>query len=154
MRASRPGAARAVNATTLIAELDALFATKPLDEWAEIFAVEPDFFWSPVNSIADVLADDQFHAAGGVVYVPDGESAPNRWWPRLPTSAATPWEPRSTAPALGEHTEEILGELARPTLDGLTPLATDYGSVRRGCLRPAAWRSWARNWSRSSLRTR
>ncbi len=106
------GRARAVNATTLIAELDALFATKPLDEWAEIFAVEPDFFWSPVNSISDVLADDQFHAAGGVVYVPDGESTQ----PMVATPAdfgGTPCEPRSTAPALGAHTEEILDELAR-----------------------------------------
>jgi crotonobetainyl-CoA:carnitine CoA-transferase CaiB-like acyl-CoA transferase len=106
------GRARAVNATTLIAELDALFATKPLDEWAEIFAVEPDFFWSPVNSISDVLADDQFHAAGGVVYVPDGESTQ----PMVATPAdfgGTPCEPRSTAPALGAHTEEILDQLAR-----------------------------------------
>ena len=112
MRASLTGRARAVNATTLIAELDALFATKPLDEWAEIFAVEPDFFWSPVNSISDVLADDQFHAAGGVVYVPDGESTQ----PMVATPAdfgGTPCEPRSTAPALGAHTEEILDELAR-----------------------------------------
>lgn len=103
--------ARAANATTLIAELDMLFATKSLDDWAEIFAAEPDFFWSPVNSIADVLADDQFHAAGGVVYVPDGESTQ----PMVATPAdfhGTPWEPTATAPALGQHTEEILAELA------------------------------------------
>jgi crotonobetainyl-CoA:carnitine CoA-transferase CaiB-like acyl-CoA transferase len=102
---------RAANASTLIAELDALFATKPLDEWAEVFAAEPDFFWAPVNSIEDVLADDQFHAAGGVVYVPDGESTQAM----VATPAdfgGTPWEPRSVAPALGEHTEEILAELA------------------------------------------
>ena len=103
--------ARAANASVLIGELDAVFATKPLDEWAEIFAAEPDFFWSPVNSIADVLADDQFHAAGGVVYVPDGESTQ----PMVATPAdfhGTPWEPTATAPALGEHTEEILAGLA------------------------------------------
>jgi crotonobetainyl-CoA:carnitine CoA-transferase CaiB-like acyl-CoA transferase len=102
---------RAANASTLIAELDALFATKPLDEWAEVFAAEPDFFWAPVNSIEDVLADDQFHAAGGVVYVPDGESTQAM----VATPAdfgGTPWKPRSVAPALGEHTEEILAELA------------------------------------------
>jgi crotonobetainyl-CoA:carnitine CoA-transferase CaiB-like acyl-CoA transferase len=88
-----------------------LFATKPLDEWAEVFAAEPDFFWAPVNSIEDVLADDQFHAAGGVVYVPHGESTQAM----VATPAdfgGTPWEPRSVAPALGEHTEEILAELA------------------------------------------
>jgi crotonobetainyl-CoA:carnitine CoA-transferase CaiB-like acyl-CoA transferase len=105
------GRDRAANATTLIAELDAVFATKPLDEWAELFAAEPDFFWSPINSIEDVLADEQFHAAGGVVYVPDGESIQ----PMVATPAdfgGTPWEPRSVAPTLGQHTEEILAELA------------------------------------------
>ena len=34
--------ARAANSTELIAELDEIFATKPLDEWAKIFAGEPD----------------------------------------------------------------------------------------------------------------
>jgi crotonobetainyl-CoA:carnitine CoA-transferase CaiB-like acyl-CoA transferase len=103
--------ARATNAPSLIGELDAVFATKPLDEWAELFAAEPDFFWSPVNSIEDVLADDQFHAAGAVVHVPDGPSTQ----PMVATPAdfyGTPWEPRAPAPGLGEHTDEILGELA------------------------------------------
>jgi crotonobetainyl-CoA:carnitine CoA-transferase CaiB-like acyl-CoA transferase len=102
--------ARAANAAELIAELDEIFATKPLDEWAKVFAGEPDFFWSPINSIEDVVADEQFHAAGGVVYVPDDDSSV----PMVATPAdfhGTPWEPRSAAPGLGEHTEEILAEL-------------------------------------------
>lgn len=65
---------RAVNAVELIAELDEIFATRPLDEWAEAFAAEPDFFWSPINSLEDVVADEQFHAAGGIVYVSDGDA--------------------------------------------------------------------------------
>jgi crotonobetainyl-CoA:carnitine CoA-transferase CaiB-like acyl-CoA transferase len=47
-----------------------------------------------------------------VVYVPDGESTQ----PMVATPAdfgGTPCEPRSTAPALGAHTEEILDQLAR-----------------------------------------
>ena len=44
---------------------------KSLDEWAEIFETEPDFFWSPVNSVNDLVVDPQFYAAGGVVTVPD-----------------------------------------------------------------------------------
>ena len=67
--------ARFVNAVELIAELDEIFATRTLDEWAEIFRGEPEFFWSPVNSLEDVVADEQFHAAGGMVDVPDGESS-------------------------------------------------------------------------------
>jgi crotonobetainyl-CoA:carnitine CoA-transferase CaiB-like acyl-CoA transferase len=95
----------------LIAELDRIFATRSLAEWAEIFDAEPDFFWSPINSLEDVLGDEQFHAGGGVVYVPDGEGT-------IPMAASpadfhgTPAEPRSVAPRLGEHTEEVLAELS------------------------------------------
>jgi crotonobetainyl-CoA:carnitine CoA-transferase CaiB-like acyl-CoA transferase len=101
---------RAANAPHLIAELDEIFATKPLDEWAELFASEPDFFWSPINSIEDVVADEQFHAAGGIVYVPDDDASV----PMIATPVdfhGTPWEPRSTAPGIGQHTDEVLGEL-------------------------------------------
>jgi crotonobetainyl-CoA:carnitine CoA-transferase CaiB-like acyl-CoA transferase len=102
--------ARAVNGAELIAELDEIFATRPLDEWAEVFATEPDFFWSPINSIEDVVADEQFHLAGGIVDVPDGESSVSM----VATPAdfhGTPWAPRFVAPELGAHTDEILDEL-------------------------------------------
>jgi crotonobetainyl-CoA:carnitine CoA-transferase CaiB-like acyl-CoA transferase len=102
--------ARAVNGVALIAELDEIFATKSLDEWAEVFAREADFFWSPVNSIEDVVADEQFHAAGGIVDVPDGEARVSM----VATPAdfhGTPWAPRSVAPELGQHTDEVLAEL-------------------------------------------
>ncbi|CAM3282849.1 CaiB/BaiF CoA-transferase family protein [Mycobacterium colombiense] len=102
--------ARAVNSTALIAALDEIFATRPLDEWAQVFAGEPDFFWSPINTLEDVVADEQFHAAGGIVDVPDGGAAV----PMVATPAdfhGTPWAPRSAAPELGQHTEEVLAEL-------------------------------------------
>src|SRR5690242_6001056 len=95
--------ARAANAVELIAELDQIFATKPLDEWAKVFAAEPEFFWSPINAIEDVVADEQFHAAGGVVYVPEGDAG----MPMVATPAdfhGTPCAPRSAAPRLGQHT--------------------------------------------------
>jgi crotonobetainyl-CoA:carnitine CoA-transferase CaiB-like acyl-CoA transferase len=104
------GRSRAANAVDLIGELDEIFATRPLDEWAKAFAQEPDFFWSPINSIEDVMADEQFHASGGVVYVPDGDAGASM----VATPAdfhGTPWQPRSAAPRLGEHTGEILAEL-------------------------------------------
>jgi crotonobetainyl-CoA:carnitine CoA-transferase CaiB-like acyl-CoA transferase len=102
--------ARAANAAELIGELDRIFATKPLDEWARVFAAEPEFFWSPVNSIVDVIADEQFHAAGGIVDVPDGDTTV----PMVSTPAdfhGTQCQPRSVAPRLGEHTNAILAEL-------------------------------------------
>jgi crotonobetainyl-CoA:carnitine CoA-transferase CaiB-like acyl-CoA transferase len=100
---------RARNAAELIAELDDIFATKPLDAWAEIFGTEPEFFWSPINTIEDVIGDEQFHAGGGIVYVPDGDGT----LPMIATPVdfdGTPWAPRSVAPGLGEHTDEILAE--------------------------------------------
>jgi crotonobetainyl-CoA:carnitine CoA-transferase CaiB-like acyl-CoA transferase len=101
---------RAVNSRHLIAELDEIFATKPLDEWANLFGTEPDFFWSPINSIEDVVADEQFHAAGGIVYVPDGDTSV----PMVATPVdfhGTPWAPRAKAPGIGEHSDQILREL-------------------------------------------
>lgn len=85
-----------------------IFATRALAEWAETFAAEPDRFWSPVNSLEDVVADDQFHAAGGAVYVSDGDGS----IPMVATPAdfdGTPCEPRSVALRLGEHTDEGAG---------------------------------------------
>ena len=104
------GRSRAVHAVDLIAELDEIFATKPLVEWAKVFAAEPDLFWSPINSLEDVVADEQFQAAGGIVEVPDG----NAVVPMVATPAdfhGTRSAPRSPAPALGEHTDEVLAEV-------------------------------------------
>ncbi|OBH39522.1 CoA-transferase [Mycobacterium intracellulare] len=101
---------RAANSAALIAALDEIFATRPLDDWAQNFAGEPDFFWSPVNTLEDVVADEQFHAAGGIVDVPDGDAAV----PMVATPAdfhGTPWAPRSAAPELGQHTDEVLADL-------------------------------------------
>jgi crotonobetainyl-CoA:carnitine CoA-transferase CaiB-like acyl-CoA transferase len=105
--------ARAANSAALIAALDDIFATRPLDEWAQVFAGEPDFFWSPINTLEDVVADQQFHAAGGIVYVPDSADE-QAAVPMVATPAdfhGTPWAPRSAAPQLGQHTEEVLADL-------------------------------------------
>lgn len=101
---------RAVNARELIGLLDEIFATRTLDEWSTAFAQEPDLFWSPVNTIDDVVADEQFHAAHSVVDVPDEEGT----LPMLATPVdfdGKPPTPRWRAPLLGEHTHEVLREL-------------------------------------------
>ena len=107
---------RAENVEQMISELDAIFATKSLDEWAEIFEADPDFIWSPVNSVNDLLVDPQFHAAGGIITVPDEQGGALM----LATPAdfyGSPAGPRFRPPRLAEHTREILGELGRSESD-------------------------------------
>jgi crotonobetainyl-CoA:carnitine CoA-transferase CaiB-like acyl-CoA transferase len=99
--------ARHRNGVELVRLLDEIFATRPLSEWAEIFDAEPDFFWSPIQTVEDLLSDEQFLAAGGLVEVPDEHGTQ--------MMIATPADfgvegikPRFRAPRLGEHTREVL----------------------------------------------
>jgi crotonobetainyl-CoA:carnitine CoA-transferase CaiB-like acyl-CoA transferase len=104
---------RAQNAAELIGMLDEIFATKTRDDWARIFDAEKDMWWAPVQSLEEVLEDPQIRAAGAWVEVPDG--ATTTTLPATPVDfAGTPWAPRSMAPALGEHTDQILAELGHP----------------------------------------
>lgn len=110
-------AGRFQNARELIATLDEIFLTKSLDEWAEVFATEPDFFWAPLNTLEDLVADPQFRASGGLVEVPDGTSTTTMVATPVDFHG-TPWAPRSLAPELGQHTDEVLAELAAQRAGG------------------------------------
>lgn len=105
-------AQRAANAAELIERIDAIFATRPLEEWSEIFDAEEDFFWAPVQSLEETLADPQMTASGGLVEVMDGESTV--MFPATPADFGdAPSTPRSAAPAHGEHTDSVLAALGR-----------------------------------------
>jgi crotonobetainyl-CoA:carnitine CoA-transferase CaiB-like acyl-CoA transferase len=105
-------AGRAANAGELIAELDAIFATRTRAEWGEIFDAEVDLWWAPVQDLDEVLADPQVSAAGGLIEVPDGAGTT-----LLPATAADfdgrPAAPKRAAPAHGEHSDEVLTALGR-----------------------------------------
>jgi crotonobetainyl-CoA:carnitine CoA-transferase CaiB-like acyl-CoA transferase len=101
--------ARRENAKILVPMLDAIFATKPLDEWSTIFDRE-NVWWAPVQSPDEVVDDPQVRAAGGFVSVPvtDGDAE----MVASPADfSATPWEPGRPAPEFAQHTEEVLLEL-------------------------------------------
>jgi crotonobetainyl-CoA:carnitine CoA-transferase CaiB-like acyl-CoA transferase len=103
---------RAMNAATLIGLLDEIFATKTREEWSAIFEAEPELWWSPVQSLDEVIADPQVHAAGGLVEVPDDGST--TLLPATPVDFhGTPWKARWMAPTHGQHTDEVLRELGR-----------------------------------------
>ena len=101
-------AERAKNAAALIAELDAVFATKPLAEWKPIFDGTADFWWSPVQNLEEVMADPQVQRRGrlrrGAGRRLRRRSSPTR----RPTSTARRRTPRWMAPALGQHSDEVL----------------------------------------------
>ncbi len=101
---------RAVNARELIAELDGIFASRTRAEWAEAFDHEPDLFWAPVNTIDDLLADEQFHASGALVEVPDDQGSRLMLASPADFAGAGP-SPRWRAPRLGQHTSEVLAEI-------------------------------------------
>lgn len=124
------GAARRNNSAALIAMLDRIFASRPLGEWAEAFATEPDFFWAPVQTVEDLLADEQFIAGGGLVEVPD-ETGTLTMVATPADFADQPALPRFRAPGTGEHTREVLAELGYGTdrIDGL---------IREGVAGPAS----------------
>jgi crotonobetainyl-CoA:carnitine CoA-transferase CaiB-like acyl-CoA transferase len=99
---------RLANASALIAEFDTVFAAQPMDHWRTRFD-EHDVWWSPIQSIADVIDDPQ--AASGFVQMT------NRNGEREFRAVASPvdfagYEQRpGLVPELGEHTEEVLAEV-------------------------------------------
>jgi len=99
--------ARAQHSLELIALLDGIFATRPLAAWAEHFD-RHELVWGPVQTVAEVCRDPQARAldAFAAVRHPSGEAIEVV---RSPVEfAATPASIRRPAPALGEHTEEVL----------------------------------------------
>jgi crotonobetainyl-CoA:carnitine CoA-transferase CaiB-like acyl-CoA transferase len=103
---------RRYNAEALIADLDALFASRSRDEWTAAFD-EHDVWWAPVNTAEDVVADPQAIAAGAFVDVPGGPGSDAHRAVASPVRFGSDdaARPRGPVPALGEHTDEVLRDL-------------------------------------------
>jgi crotonobetainyl-CoA:carnitine CoA-transferase CaiB-like acyl-CoA transferase len=100
---------RRAHGPELVDELDKVFATRPLAEWAEIFRAN-DVWFAPVNQIHEALQDPVVRAAGALVDVPAAEGSVEM----VATPAdfsGTSVQTKGPAPELGQHTEEVLLEL-------------------------------------------
>jgi crotonobetainyl-CoA:carnitine CoA-transferase CaiB-like acyl-CoA transferase len=66
----------------------------------------------PLNNIADIFGDRQFHARRNLVSMEVGDAGDTITVPNvLPRLSRTPGRIQSLGPRLGEHTEEVLHEL-------------------------------------------
>ncbi|HSO06660.1 MAG TPA: CoA transferase [Pelomicrobium sp.] len=115
-------ALRAQNQEALRDLLEQAFARATAAEWLAIFAAR-GVPCAPINTYSQVLADPQVAHMGWVqeVELPGGERTRTFGFP-LKLSGETP-PIRRRPPALGEHTAEVLAELAA----GVVPAKTRQG---------------------------
>ncbi len=100
---------RKENTAELVTELDQIFATRTLSEWAESLD-DHGLVWAPFQTAAQVVEDPQAIAAGAFVDMPDHTGGTYR-------SPAGPVRfhgkdngPQGPSPTIGQHTDEVLAE--------------------------------------------
>jgi crotonobetainyl-CoA:carnitine CoA-transferase CaiB-like acyl-CoA transferase len=100
------------NSAVLIAVFDEAFRSQPYAHWKERFAAH-DVWYAPAQTMAEVLDDPQIHAAGGFVEVEGHDGTTTRSVNSPVTFRGTPLLRTPPAPAVGEHTDAVLGGLGR-----------------------------------------
>jgi len=98
---------RRANAAVLTAILDEVFSSAPAVEWHERLGAGRLTF-SPIARLEDLGGDEQAVAAGAVIPSANPEM-PRTLAAPIRLSCAAP-RPAGAAPALGQHTDEILSE--------------------------------------------
>jgi crotonobetainyl-CoA:carnitine CoA-transferase CaiB-like acyl-CoA transferase len=104
--------------------LTEIFAKRPAAEWVEL-GLENDFPCAPApRSIVEASADKHIQSRGIFVEAPDPDGNPFIYIAEAGKVRGQPYRVQRPAPAQGEHTREVLGELGidEATLD---QLATD-----------------------------
>jgi crotonobetainyl-CoA:carnitine CoA-transferase CaiB-like acyl-CoA transferase len=104
------GAERAQHADELDEAVGSWIAERDRDEVVRAFE-EAQAAVAPIYDVRDVLADPQFAALGSLVRVPDPQLGSVLMQNVLFRLSDTPGEIRSAGPSIGQHTDEVLGEL-------------------------------------------
>jgi crotonobetainyl-CoA:carnitine CoA-transferase CaiB-like acyl-CoA transferase len=102
---------RRKNSAELIAIFDEAFRSQPLAHWKERFAAH-DVWYAPAQTFGEVLEDPQVIAAGGFVQVANPDGEPYRSVNNPVTFRGNPLTHTRRSPAVGEHNDELLRELA------------------------------------------
>ena len=100
---------RTQNSLELVAILDAAIGSQPLEEWRKRFA-ERDLVWGLVPDLAEVAADPQLIDAGVIDTIVDFPGGPQKTVSNPMSLAGIRKEPPRYAPAIGQHTSEILSQ--------------------------------------------
>jgi crotonobetainyl-CoA:carnitine CoA-transferase CaiB-like acyl-CoA transferase len=96
----------------VIAVLDGIVAQRPLAEWVERFEQE-GVWWAPAQTPAEVVADPQLRDNDGFVEIEGGPGGVAQRAVNGPvTFAGVARGTTGPVPGLGEHTDEVLAELA------------------------------------------
>jgi crotonobetainyl-CoA:carnitine CoA-transferase CaiB-like acyl-CoA transferase len=88
----------------------AFIADRTLDEAMAVFSAA-EVTATPVYEIDQLVADEHIQARGVIVEAPDAEAGSVLMHNVIPRLSETPGKLRRPAPALGEHTREILTEI-------------------------------------------
>jgi crotonobetainyl-CoA:carnitine CoA-transferase CaiB-like acyl-CoA transferase len=110
--------------------MDELFASRPLAEWGRLFD-EARLTWGPAATVAELAADPHAAAVGMFPQVPHPTAGTFRTVAAPMRLRAVDTAPRGPAPAVGEHTREVLieaglsaAEIDRLAADGVIGLGT------------------------------
>ena len=104
------GAARVKNREEVDAAVSAWTRTLDVDDLVRELD-DREVPVSPINSIADIFRDPHFAARGSIVEVDDPVLGPTKMPGVVPRLSDSPGRVDRLAPALGEHNEEVYGEL-------------------------------------------
>jgi crotonobetainyl-CoA:carnitine CoA-transferase CaiB-like acyl-CoA transferase len=104
----------------IIAILDEIVAERPLAEWAERFDRE-GVWWAPAQTPAEVVDDPQLLVNDGIVEIDGGGTSSAQRSVNGPVSFSDLADTRrAPVPALGQHNDEVLAELAGDADDPLS----------------------------------
>ncbi len=104
-------AARYLNYADLDALIKQVARTRSREEWFARFEAR-DLPHGPINTLADVVEDEQVAAAGLLADVPFPDGPPMRMTRPPARFSLSPTPAGRPAPGLGQHTDEVLAQLA------------------------------------------
>ncbi len=118
------GAARVENREEVDAFVSTWTGTLEMDDLVRELD-EQEVPVSAINSIADIFSDPHFEARGAIVEVDDPVLGPTKMPSVVPRLSESPGKVDHLAPALGQHNEEVYGELLGYDADRLAVLAEE-----------------------------